>query len=97
MAMWTLLNGKLEKMWFIIFDVYSKALFIHTVTVCKFIQLIPFLDAVPISLNMKPVVEMFCRPITVSIHELLLTLKNVTMYLLGDIKCNYDELSMPFI
>lgn len=72
--------------------------FIHTY--CHSIHIYTtytFLDAVPISLKMKPTVEMFCRPITVSIHELLLTLKNVAMYLLGDIKCNYDELSMSFI
>lgn len=46
---------------------------------------------------MKPVVEMYCRLITVRIHELLLKLKNVSMYLLEDIKCNYNELRMPLI
>lgn len=67
-------------------------LYCHSMHIYKTI-----LEAVPISLNMKPVVEMFCRPFTVSIHELLLTLKNVIMYLSGDIKWNYDELSMPLI
>lgn len=56
-----------------------------------------FLEAVSF-IKHEACVEMYCRPITViHIHELLLTLKNVAMYLLGDIKYDYDELSMHFI